>query len=42
VAAEDRLNEVAAAFEAATALAMKELGSAASDALASEKKPSEG
>lgn len=42
VAAEDRLNEVVAAFEAATTIAMKELGSATSDALASEKKPSEG
>jgi len=42
VATEDRLNEIVAAFEAATAAAMKELGSAAADALASEKKPSEG
>jgi len=40
-AAEDRLNEVVAAFEAATATAMKELGRATSDALASEKQPSE-
>jgi cholesterol transport system auxiliary component len=42
VAAEDRLNAVVAAFEAATATAMKELGSAVADALASEKPPSEG
>lgn len=42
VAVEDRLNEIVAAFEAATAAAMKELGSATAAALASEKKPSEG
>jgi cholesterol transport system auxiliary component len=42
VASEDRLNAVVAAFEAATAIAMKELGRAASAALASEKPPSEG
>ena len=42
VAAADRLNEVVAAFEAAAAAAMKELSSAAADAVASEKKPSEG
>jgi len=42
VASEDRLNAVVTAFEAATLIAMKELGSAASDALASEKPPSEG
>jgi len=42
VASEDRLNAVITAFEAATLIAMKELGSAASDALASEKPPSEG
>ena len=41
VASEDRLNEVVAAFEAATATAMKELGRAAADALAAEKPPSE-
>ena len=42
VAAEDRLNEIVAAFEAATAAAMKELSSAMTDALAGEKQPSEG
>ena len=42
VASEDRLNAVVTAFEAATLIAMKELGSATSDALASEKPPSEG
>ena len=41
VAGEDRLNEVVAAFEAATATAMKELGRATADALAAEKPPSE-
>jgi len=41
VAGEDRLNEVVAAFEAATATAMKELGRAIGDALAAEKPPSE-
>ena len=42
VASEDRLNAVVAAFEAATAAAMKELGRAdAADALAAEKPPSE-
>jgi cholesterol transport system auxiliary component len=41
VASEDRLNAVVAAFEAATATAMKELGRAASEALAGEKSPSE-
>jgi cholesterol transport system auxiliary component len=41
VAAEDRLSEVVAAFEAATATAMKELGRATADALAAEKPPSE-
>lgn len=41
VAEEDRLNEVVAAFEAATATAMKELGRAAADALAAGKPPSE-
>ena len=41
-AAEDRLNAVVAAFEAATAAAMKDLGAAASTALANEKPPSEG
>jgi len=41
VASEDRLNEVVAAFEAATATAMKELGSATADSLAAEKTPSE-
>jgi cholesterol transport system auxiliary component len=42
VASEDRLNAVVAAFEAATATAMKELADAASEAIASEKPPSEG
>jgi len=42
VASEDRLNAVVGAFEAATTTAMKELGRAASEALASEKPPSEG
>jgi cholesterol transport system auxiliary component len=42
VATEDRLNAVVAAFESATAVAMKELGTAASAALAGEKPPSEG
>jgi cholesterol transport system auxiliary component len=41
IAGEDRLNEVVAAFEAATAIAMKELGRATTDALAAEKPPSE-
>jgi cholesterol transport system auxiliary component len=41
VAGEDRLNEVVAAFEAATATAMKELGRATADAIAAEKPPSE-
>jgi ABC-type uncharacterized transport system auxiliary subunit len=41
VAGEDRLSEVIAAFEAATATAMKELGRATADALAAEKPPSE-
>ena len=46
-AAEDRLNAVVAAFEAATGAAMKELGSAAAAAVANEKPagdppPSEG
>jgi ABC-type uncharacterized transport system auxiliary subunit len=41
VAGEDRLNEVVAAFEAATATAMKELGRATAEALAAEKPPSE-
>ena len=41
VAGEDRLNEVVAAFEAATATAMKELGRATTDAIAAEKPPSE-
>jgi ABC-type uncharacterized transport system auxiliary subunit len=41
VASEDRLNEVVAAFEAATAIAMKELGRATTDAIAAEKPPSE-
>jgi len=40
-ASEDRLNAVVAAFEAATATAMAELGRAAADALAAEKPPSE-
>ncbi len=40
-ASEDRLNAVVAAFEAATAAAMTELGRAASDALAAEKPSSE-
>jgi cholesterol transport system auxiliary component len=42
VAGEDRLNEVVAAFEAAAATAMKELGRAAADAIASDKPASEG
>lgn len=42
VATEDRLNEVVAAFEAATAAAMNELGTAATTAVATEKPPSEG
>ena len=42
VAGEDRLTEVVAAFEAATATAMKELGRAIADALAAEKPTSEG
>ncbi len=41
VAGEDRLSAVVAAFEAATATAMKELGRAIADALAAEKPPSE-
>ena len=41
VAGEDRLSAVVAAFEAATATAMKELGRAIVDALAAEKPPSE-
>ena len=41
-AGEDRLNAVVAAFEAATAAAMNELGRATAAALASEKPPSEG
>ena len=41
VASEDRLNAVVAAFEAATATAMTELGRATTDALAAEKPPSE-
>jgi len=41
VAGEDRLSEVVAAFESATATAMKELGRATADALAAEKPPSE-
>lgn len=41
VASEDRLNAVVAAFEAATATAMTELGRAALDALAAEKASSE-
>jgi cholesterol transport system auxiliary component len=40
-ASEDRLNAVVAAFESATAMAMAELGRAASAALAGEKPPSE-
>jgi cholesterol transport system auxiliary component len=42
VAGEDRLNKVVAAFEAAAATAMKELGRAAADAIASDKPASEG
>jgi len=41
VAGEDRLSAVVAAFEAATATAMKELGRAIVDALAAEKPTSE-
>jgi len=41
VAGEDRLSAVVAAFEAATATAMKELGRAIVDALAAEKPASE-
>jgi cholesterol transport system auxiliary component len=41
VADEDRLNAVVAAFEAATATAMAELGRAVADALAAEKPVSE-
>ena len=41
VAGEDHLSEVVAAFEAATATAMKELGRAIVDALAAEKPTSE-
>jgi ABC-type uncharacterized transport system auxiliary subunit len=41
VAAEDRLNEVVAAFQTATATAMVELGGGVSAALAGEKPPSE-
>ena len=41
VASEDRLNAVVAAFEAASATAMTELGRATADALAAEKPPSE-
>jgi len=40
-ASDDRLDEVVAAFEAASAIAMKELGSAAANALAAEKPLSE-
>jgi ABC-type uncharacterized transport system auxiliary subunit len=42
VAAEDRLDEVVAAFHTATATAMNELGRAASAALANEKVANEG
>ena len=42
VASEDRLNAVVAAFEAASATAMTELGRATAEALAAEKPPSEG
>ena len=41
VAGEDRLSAVVAAFEAATATAMKELGRAIVDAVAAEKPTSE-
>ena len=42
VAAEDRLDEVVAAFQAATVTAMNELGRAVSAGVAGEKPPSEG
>jgi ABC-type uncharacterized transport system auxiliary subunit len=42
VAEDDRLSAVVAAFESATSAAMQELGRAATDAVAREKKPSEG
>jgi len=42
VASEDRLTAVVAAFEAATAAAMTELGRASAETLAAEKPPSEG
>jgi ABC-type uncharacterized transport system auxiliary subunit len=40
-AAEDRLDEVVAAFQSATAKAMSELGQAASAAIANERAPGE-